>query len=473
MSRHFAILSVLALSLTLPTWAGKTYTRDEAVKIALENSPDVKTAEEAVVSANSQVDGGYGNAYPSVDLSAKITRIFGLDDVKSSSIFSDAASTMSLVDDKNGHPSANAYDTDVIGPALDGLMNNMAKQGYRWQSTVDLTVTQILYAAGQVGTGIDIAKAYKRLSEVSLENTKSTVRYAVDNSFDQLIYLDSAVAIYEASIAQTQDHINYVKQAFESGLVGELDMIRAQLQLDELQSGLENMKKSQILARNALLNTMGMEYDAEVQFQGDLRNPDNGVAYPDTSMANVKKRRKELAILNETETMMEKKIDISSAGYKPTIAIGGMLEYANKQNEFYKWDAPDWDKNINKAIFLSFSMNLFNGMKTRESVTQAKSDLRTTQIQKETAERGFRLQIESCANTLSDAESQLTLKKRSVELAQKNLDLTEAAYKVGRETQLNYLDATMSLRQAKLNYMQAVLNWNSAYNALLQATGEY
>ena len=473
MSRHLAIIPALAIAMVVPTWAGQTYTREEAVQTAMDNSPDIKNAEEELKSANSQVDAGYGNAYPSIDLSATTTRIFGLDDVKKSSAMSDAAKGMYDATDDNGNPKANSFDRDVVGPAIDGLINGMAAQGYRWQSSVGLTATQILYAAGKVGTGIQIAKAYKRLQEVNLDNTKSTVRFNVETSFDQLIYLDSVMAITEASLAQLQEHIDFVKQSYESGLVGELDMIRAQLQLDEVQSNLESAKKSQVVARNALLNTMGLPYDAEVQFKGELRDPEAGVPYPDTSMASVKKRRKELVMLEETEDMKQKNISIEEGGYKPTVVLGGQLTYNNKQNEFYKWDAPDWDKNITKAVFLNVTMNLFNGMKTRESVTQAKSSLRTTQIQKETAERGFRLQIENNANALSDAESQLVLKKRSVELAQKNYELTEAAYKVGRETQLNFLDATMSLRQAKLNYMQAVLNWNNAYNALLQATGEY
>ena len=463
MSRQFVILTFLAMSFAIPSWAGKTYTRDEAIKTALENSSDIKTAEEELVSANSQVKGGYGHAYPSVDLSATVTRIFGLDDVKNTTDITDAATTMG----------AEPFDAVVAGPALDGLINGMKAQGYRWQSKVDLTVTQVLYAAGQVGTGIDIAKSYKRLKEVNLDNTKATVRYDVEKAFNNLIVLDSTVAFTEASVAQVQEHTNYAKSAYESGLAGELDVIRAQLALDELQSKLESAKKGRVLARNNLLNTMGMPYDSEVEFQGELRNPEDNLPYPDTSMASVKKRRKELLMLEETENMMEKKIDISSAGYKPTVALIGGVGYKNNQNEFYKWDAPDWDKNINKYIALNVSMNLFNGMQTRENVVQSKSDLRNTQIQKETAERGFRMQIEACANTLADAETQLELKKRSVELAQKNLELTEAAYKVGKETQLNYLDATMSLRNAKLDYMNAVCNWNNAYNALLQATGEY
>ena len=472
MSRNFALLSALALSLAIPSWAGKTYTREEAINIALEKSSDVKSAEEDLKSANSQVTAGYGNAYPTIDLSATVTRIFGLDDVEKSTDLTDAAAQMAAGTDENGNPMANAYDQQVIGPAMDGLIYGMKSQGYRWQSSVGITATQILYAQGKVGTGIEIAKAYKRVSEVNLENKKAQVRYDVANAFDQLIYLDSAISIMYASKDMLQENLNFVEQSLKSGLATELDLIRVQLSMDQLNSKIASTEKKRILARNALLNTMGLEWESDVQFQGDLRDPAAGYTYPDTSMANVKKRRRELVMLEETENMKTLNIEIEEGGYKPTVVLLGGIKYANNKNDFFDWDAPKWDK-LNKYVALNVTMNLFNGMKTRESVTQAKSSPRSTQIQKETAERGFRMQIESCANTLEDANSQIEIAKRQVDLAQKNYDLTNDAYKLGRETQLNLLTAENSLRTAKLDYMNSIVEWNKAYNALLQATGEY
>lgn len=472
MSRNFALLSALALSLAIPSWAGKTYTREEAINIALEKSSDVKSAEEDLKSASSQVTAGYGNAYPTIDLSATVTRIFGLDDVEKSTDLTDAAAQMAAGTDENGNPMANAYDQQVIGPAVDGLIYGMKSQGYRWQSSVGITATQILYAQGKVGTGIEIAKAYKRVSEVNLENKKAQVRYDVANAFDQLIYLDSAISIMYASKDMLQENLNFVEQSLKSGLATELDLIRVQLSMDQLNSKIASTEKKRILARNALLNTMGLEWESDVQFQGDLRDPAAGYTYPDTSMANVKKRRRELVMLEETENMKNLNIEIEEGGYKPTVVLLGGIKYANNKNDFFDWDAPKWDK-LNKYVALNVTMNLFNGMKTRESVTQAKSSLRSTQIQKETAERGFRVQIESCANTLEDANSQIEIAKRQVDLAQKNYDLTNDAYKLGRETQLNLLTAENSLRTAKLDYMNSIVEWNKAYNALLQATGEY
>lgn len=480
MSRHFGISATMAativLSMAAQTFAGQVYTREEAIKIAMENSSEIKTAEEDLKAAQSQVDAGYGNAYPSVDLNATVTRIFGMDDVKPFTVMTDTYNQFY----PNGSgwmqgPDGKMMPTDfdgVVASALDKSTSQALAQAYRWQSSVDLSVTQILYAAGKVGTGIEIAKTYKKLQEVALENAKSTVRYNVESSFNQLLYLDSAVAIMEASIELTQTNLDFVQQSVTSGMATEMDLIRTQLALDGIKSDLEKIKKSQVLARNALLNTMGLDYDADVKFTGEFRNPEDGHPFPDTSMANVTKRRKELVMLEASEEMLNGNIEIERGGFKPTIVAGGKIGYSNKQNEFYKWDAPKWSK-LTKAVFLNLSMNLFNGMKTQESVAQAKSKLRSTQIQKETALRGFRLQIEACANTLEDAVQQLEIQKRQVELATKNYELTEAAYKLGRETQLNLMNANISLRSTKLNYVEAILNWNNAYIALLQATGEY
>lgn len=463
MSRKILVLSALTLGLIVPASA-KVYTREDAIKTAMENSADIKSAEEDLVKASSVVEGGYGAAYPQVDLNADIKWLLGRDDVNVGTRITDLAGDSSM--------EANKFDKNVLAPALDKMTNGMSSQLYPWQSSVSLTVSQVLYAAGQIGTGINIAKGYKLLAETQLENQKITVRYDVETAFDELIVLDSSIAITKESIKLTEAHLETAKQSYQSGMGTELDQIRAELALDQLKSTYESSKKQRILARNKLLNTMGLNWDSDVEFVGELRNPESNIPYPDTAMSNVLQRRKEIALLKTQEEIEANKINIAEAEYKPTIALYGGIVYSNSQNHFYEWDAPKWDK-LNKFVGLKLSMNLFKGFQSREGVTQAKSTLRSAQIKRENAERGFRMQIEACANTLEDAQTQLDLQKRQIELATRNYDLTDAAYKIGHETQVNLLDANLKLHQAKMGYMQAVLNWNKAYNALLQATGEY
>ena len=463
MSRKFLVLSALALGLIVPASA-KTYTREEAVQTAIENSPEIKSAEEDLIRASSQVEAGYGNAYPSVDISATVTRIFGLDDVKDGTPITDAA--------KASDSEANKFDKNVLAPALDGITKGMKSQAYRWQSNLGLTITQILYAAGKVGTAIDIAKAYKLKQELALEYAKISIRYAIEKSFDNCVIIDSSIAILEATIKLTEENLTSLKQSYESGLSTELDLLRLQLSLDAYKSDLQTAKNNYIVAKNALLLTMGLEWDPDIQLSGELRSPDSNLPYPDTVMANVLQRRKDIAMLNAATTILEKNIDIEKGGYKPTVALVGGLKYTNNQNKITEWDAPKWDK-LNKYVALNVSMNLFNGMQTKEAVVQAKSNLRSTQIQKETLEKSIRLEIETDAKALTTAEEQLVILKNNIDLAQRIYDMTEAAYKNGSETQLNLIAAGLSLHQAKLNYIKGVQNWNSAYDAMLTVTGEY
>jgi OMF family outer membrane factor len=110
MSRKFLVLSALALGLIVPTSA-KVYTRDEAVKTAMENSADIKSAEEDLVKASSVVEGGYGAAYPQVDLNADIKWLLGRDDVNVGTRITDLAGDSSM--------EANKFDKSVLAPAID------------------------------------------------------------------------------------------------------------------------------------------------------------------------------------------------------------------------------------------------------------------------------------------------------------------------------------------------------------------
>lgn len=227
MSKQLAISATMAvtiaLSMAAQTFAGQVYTREEAIKVALENSSDVKSAEESLKKTQSAVSEGYGNAYPSIDLSAKVTRIFGLDDVKASSDMSDAMKGMAQNPDY-GAPSA--YDMAAAG-GIDGLVSAMKAQGYRWQSSLGITATQILYAGGKVGTGIEIAKTAKLASEITLEKTKNDVRAQVDEAFNTVIFLDSSVAVTEETMELLQNAVDLATQAYQSGLGTELDVVRA------------------------------------------------------------------------------------------------------------------------------------------------------------------------------------------------------------------------------------------------------
>ena len=130
MNRTVKLLILSSAILAMPAFAKSAYTRDDAVRIALENSPDIKSAEQDLASAESQVTSAYGSALPTVDLSATYTRTFGVGDVKKNSAISD------MLDD------AATKNEEMLAGVFDNYNYAMAKMGgYRWGTQIGITAT--------------------------------------------------------------------------------------------------------------------------------------------------------------------------------------------------------------------------------------------------------------------------------------------------------------------------------------------
>jgi OMF family outer membrane factor len=82
-------ISLFLLLMAIPSWSSTIYSREEAIKIALEKSSSIQEAEQSLKSATAQVDQAYGNAYPSIDLSVQYARTFGVSDVEESASISE------------------------------------------------------------------------------------------------------------------------------------------------------------------------------------------------------------------------------------------------------------------------------------------------------------------------------------------------------------------------------------------------
>ena len=89
MPKYFAVYIAFLLLMAIPSWSSTIYSREEAIKIALEKSSSIQEAEQSLKSATAPVDQAYGNAYPSIDLSVQYARTFGVSDVEESASISE------------------------------------------------------------------------------------------------------------------------------------------------------------------------------------------------------------------------------------------------------------------------------------------------------------------------------------------------------------------------------------------------
>ena len=450
-SRTSALFSVLALLCAGAAW-GAEYTLEDCLRVAEEKNGDIRDYKEQISKVDAQVDEAYGNAMPSIDLSAQFTRDWY-----------DAAKTGSVPAFLD--PSDPAFDASAA-KAAGYLGSAMAPKP--WQLTTGLTLTQILYAQGKVSTGVTIAKETKRMMEIQLDAKLRDLSRNVRQTFMQVLYLEEAVAVYDSAVAQAGRYRELAESMYEQGMSNELTALRARVSEEDLVAGRQKMQADLKLLRYSLLNTLGLDADTTARFVGSLEGDLPRVDLEE-AVSNAMSNRQELKQLEQGKKIQEKLVDIQTANYKPTVVLGAAYTKTGGWDEF---SDIDFEMGTDKRIFLMASWNIFNGMQTKNKAAQARTEVRRMEISDETARRGIRLEIESLWNAYEEAVSRLPVRERQEELSKKALEIAEKTWAVGNSTQLVLLDAQLSWRNAKLDLLKARMDAQVAYRALEAAQGK-
>lgn len=454
------ILNITICSISI---FAENYTLEQSISIALKNSPDIKKSDKEFRAVDAQISEAWGSAAPSISLQGKyeLSEQYDLD------MDYDLA-TMDLLDPTNQY--YNASNAPLAGSFLQDigtLADLLATKSN--SANLSLVLQQVIFAQGKISTGLDIAKTYKKSLKAQRVGIESTIRLEVTNAFNQAVFFKDAVNIYLESIELAEKHYNQVKTMYNNGLVSELDYLKAQLQIEDLKSSKDKMLKDFELAKNALLNKMGLEYDKSVVLEGQLQIIEQTANYDDALRIAIE-NRSELKQLKQGIKMQELLIDIEKADYLPLIYGGGALTRMAATNDFIP-DRNEWFTDA--RVFIGLEWNLFNGFQTKQKVVQAKVNVEKTEIQKAHVEKSLALQIEAEKGNLNEAIARENIKKRMVELAQKAVTIANVSYENSTATQLDVLDANMALRSAKLDHLQAVLDINTANNNLLNAMGQF
>jgi len=441
-----------------------TYSLSDCQTLALSNNEEIKTLEESVKKADAQVSEAWGSALPSISLQGKYE--YALEQYSPFTSGGDQNANPFQTSGPFLDPNSPSYDPATAALVQDlGAMLDFSGLVYDYNTSLSLVVSQIIFAQGKVSTGLRIAETWKRNLTLEKQRISSDLKKTVTSQFYQAIYAKQALDVYYSAIETAEKHLKQVETMAAAGLVSDLDLLRAQLQVEDLKSNRDQMDKNLLLAKNNLLRTMGLSWDPEVELQGELADPGN------MDLENLQQRalekRAELEQLDEVKKIQEFLVDIEQADYLPLIYAGASISKIAAHNDPVPSDFYD-----DQRIFLGMEWNLFKGGQTRQKVIQAKTEVRKIEIQKSQAKNAIAIQVEAAANNLNESRVRLDVKQRRIELAEKVLNIATVSYESGNATQLEVLDANLDLRRSRLEYLQALLDVNVSTLNLKNALGE-
>jgi HAE1 family hydrophobic/amphiphilic exporter-1 len=158
-------------------------------------------------------------------------------------------------------------------------------------------------------------------------------------------------------------------------------------------------------------------------------------------------------------------VKIQSAGDKPRLDL--------RAGAGWKWldaggvtgDGKTW----NAGVYLSFPF--FDGLATKGKVIEARSDLRTGEIDLAKAEDGVRLEVRTAVDSVRESALVVRALAGTVAQARRLLEMAEKGFEFGVKTRLEVDDAQLAVVQAEGNLATATRDHLVAWVTLRYVQG--
>jgi len=339
-------------------------------------------------------------------------------------------------------------------------------------STIDLTITQPLYTWGKVSAAIRAAEVGLKTAHQQLRLYQQAARRDVATAWYNILLAGEVNRFARENLEQKQRLFDEAQKKFAAGVATDYDVLAAQV-------ALENAVPEVIRTDNLIRVTSErlrflLALPDEVTAVGSLDHDAAVRTIPtdyESALAIAREKRPELADLRLRIGISDVLVTIAATDDKPRLDFKG--------GAGWRWltlDDPGPRREMNgvawnMGVYLTFPF--FDGLKTSGRVTQARSDLRTKQIEELKLLDAIALEVRDAINALREADEIRKAISGTVRQAEKLLRMAEKGFEYGvkirlevDDAQLNLLQANISLARARRDYLVARITYDWAMGTL-------
>ena len=412
------------VALTLSLNATETYTADDLILKALENSPDLKISSYDYEASKSRYDQAFSDYLPTLDLH-----------------FSTGIGQVS----------------DNVGLGGEMVKNKTSLGG--------ISAKQLIYDFGKTGGSSDSFKFDSEAFSSEHQQLISDKKRDVKTAYNQVLQAIALIKVQEENVKLNEIQLYRAKEYFTSGIRTQIDISDAKASLLYAKLALKNADYDMKLAYVSLDETVGFKavtndyvvYTQELDFKNLYPSLN---AYPLTLEASV-----EFAYANRDE-LKKQQLNIASAkatsteassDYYPSIYLDG--GYTKQESDKLKNVLPQEQWKVTANI----DWNLYRG-----GATSAASQEKEIEVYK--AKTNLLYSKLSIKTDTTSAYLNVHRAKDSVELSQKLLEVSAEKFDQASERYVAGLSDYIELQQARQDYIDVkaslVVDYYNFYNAV-------
>ncbi len=398
------------------------YSLRDAIRIAFENNLNIQIQEKEVTASRSDIITARSVFFPQVNANASYTHN---DKVLGENIFS----------------------------------------GYKNDNQLGLTVGQSIYSGGANMANFRQAQLKLRIQEETLNARKLDVEFETKRLYYGLLLAYETVRITQDLFDQAQAHYNDVQHKFDQGTSSRFDVLQSKVQVSKVMPELVKAKNAVDLIKADLKKLLVIKMRRELGVEDRLAY--NAIKINEPEFLKV-------AYLNQPQMNLKAlgidvnkwAIQLARSSYRPQ--INAELDYSyrtNNLNDMFNRSQRNW------SAGLVVSVPIFDGFSSKGKVDAAKARYAEALLEKEDTAEQIAVDIKKACLDLQQAQAIIDYTKDNIGEAREALKISEVSYDNGEGTNLDILDAQVSLSQIEKDYSEGIYDYLMAEAFLNKTMG--
>jgi outer membrane protein TolC len=309
---------------------------------------------------------------------------------------------------------------------------------------------------------------------IALEEAERRLERDVKKAFYDLLLTQEEMLILKKSIETAQNNYDVARQNYEKGVVSEIDMLSAQVELETRKPDLRDIEVSYQTSLMEFKQIVGLKQEDEVRLKGTIEI--RLLSLDATNLIeNHLSKRTDIRGLVKAVQILENEMSLDTAeDFTPELTVsysytGNLSDPFNSQ-----WlNGDNWARTGSLRFSLSVPLDpWFPASSSRVNRAETEDSLEQTRVELTEAKQLAQIEIRTLVLELAKSLGTIGALEKNEKLAQRVYDLREKEYRAGLTELLEVQEAFDDLQTAKLdvlkektNYLTSLLDLEYSLNA--------
>ncbi len=336
-------------------------------------------------------------------------------------------------------------------------------------NTIGINVTQPVYTGGAITTGIEIAELKSCAARFAADMARDNIRFSLAGSYLDIYKCANLRQVVEQNLLLARKMLKEMETRYEHGVALRNDITRYELLISNLELQLIKIDNTLEILNNNLVVTAGLPADTQIV-------PDSTILSRSLPAASEQQWQQNAADCSPALMMARTAVDLSrkseamvkcerlpKIGLQAGWVLDGpiLVEVPPINRDLSYW-----------YVGVGVSYNLSSIYKSNKSLAKSRVATRKAIEELDALREDVRLAVNADYVKYLESYEELKTQEKSVELAERNYNITATRYSADMALITDLLDAVNSKLDAEQQLVNARINIIYYYYKLLFTTGK-